>query len=115
VEIEDMGKEQADELERAYRVLLLHLLKWRFQPDHRSPSWRGSIVEHRRRALRLLERNPGLKPRRRAFFAAAYEDTRAQAAAETELPLELFPASPPFTLDEALADDFLPEPAEGGR
>ena len=67
-EIEDMGKEQADKLEFGLPYLLLHLLDWRHQPDKRSPSWRGSIVEHRRRALRLIEKNPGLKPRRGAFF-----------------------------------------------
>ena len=46
-EVESMGSEQADKLGSAYRVTLLHLLKWRYQPDHRSSSWRGSVVEHR--------------------------------------------------------------------
>lgn len=109
LEIEGMGREQVDKLESAYRILLLHLLKWALQPDHRSASWRGSVVEHRRRALRLIALNPGLEPRRARLYLAAYANARAQAAAETELPAERFPQTPPFTLGEALADGFLPE------
>lgn len=63
-EIEDSGREQADEFESAYRVLLRHLLGWRHQPERRSGRWRVSIVEQPKRAAWLLRRNPGLKPRR---------------------------------------------------
>ncbi len=104
-----MGREQLDKLGSAYRLLLLHLLKWRYQPQARSASWRGSIVEQRRRALRLIQRNPGMKPKRPALFGEAYEDARLQAAAETGLPLETFPAISPFSLDQALDETFWPE------
>lgn len=109
-EVRDLGREQLDKLESAYRVLLLHLLKWKYQPEGRSGSSRGSIVEQRRRALRLIRRNPGMKPKRQRLFAEAYEDARLQAAAETGLPLETFPEAPPFTLEQALDEAFWPEP-----
>ncbi|BCX17082.1 MAG: hypothetical protein KatS3mg117_0764 [Geminicoccaceae bacterium] len=109
-EVRDLGSEQLDELESAYRVLLLHLLKWKYQPEGRSGSWRGSIVEQRRRALRLIRRNPGMKPKRQRLFAEAYEDARLQAAAETGLPLETLPETAPFTLEQALDEAFWPEP-----
>lgn len=109
-EIEDMGKAQADRLEGAYRILLLHLLKWVYQPTERSSSWRGSIVEHRRRAVKLLRDNPGLKPAADRLFLEAYDDARAIAAAETGLPVEIFPPAPPFTLERASDDGFWPEP-----
>ena len=31
------------EIKRRMRVLLAHLLKWKYQPDRRSASWRGTI------------------------------------------------------------------------
>jgi Domain of unknown function DUF29 len=39
-EIESMGKTEKRELISRLTVLLLHLLKWRFQPELRSTSWR---------------------------------------------------------------------------
>ena len=42
-EIESMGRTEKRELISRLTVLLLHLLKWRYQPDKRSPSWEASI------------------------------------------------------------------------
>ncbi len=110
-EVEDMGREQVSKLRSAYRVTLLHLLKWRYQPNQRSFSWRGSAVEHRRRALRSINDNPSLKRRRKTLFAEAYDDARVQASAEAGLPIETFPKMSPFTIEQALDDDFWPEEA----
>lgn len=53
-EVEDMGNRYADELESRLEVLLMHLLKWNYQPDLQSNSWKYSIKEQRKRlALRL--------------------------------------------------------------
>ncbi len=38
-EIESLGKSQASELRSRYIVLLMHLLKWAFQPERRSRSF----------------------------------------------------------------------------
>jgi len=38
-----------------------------------------------------------------------------QAAAETGLPIERFPEAPPFTLEQALDENYWPEAAEEGR
>jgi hypothetical protein len=50
-EIDDVGEEQYDKLESAFRVLMLHLLKWDHQPPMRSRSWTLTIREQRRRAV----------------------------------------------------------------
>jgi len=42
-EIESMGRSEKRELVNRLTVLLLHLLKWQFQPGLRGNSWRGSI------------------------------------------------------------------------
>lgn len=107
-ELESLGKEQAHKLESALRVLLLHLLEWRYQPQRRSRSWRGTIVRERTNAERVLEDNPGLKPRREQLFTTAYRGARKEAAAETGLPLATFPEAAPFSLAQALDDEFWP-------
>ena len=48
-EIESMGKSQKSAIRNNLIVVLLHLLKWQYQPDRRSKSWSSSILEHRRR------------------------------------------------------------------
>jgi hypothetical protein len=95
-EIDDVGEEQYLRLESALRVLMLHLLKWDHQPVMRSRSWTITIREQRRRALRQLKKNPGLKSQLEEALAAAYEDARDEAASETGLPLGTFPASRPL-------------------
>jgi hypothetical protein len=101
-EIDDVGEEQFDKLESALRVLMLHLLKWDHQPDRRSRSWTASVREQRRRVLRQLRKNPGLKSRLDEAFGEAYEDARDEASAETGLPLSLFPARRPFEYAEIM-------------
>ena len=109
-ELESLGGEQVNKLESSYRVLLLHLLKWRYQPNRRTRSWRLSIGRERVNVPRVLRKNPGLKPQRADRFADAYVDARKLAALETDLPLSTFPETCPFTLDEATDEDFWPLP-----
>src|SRR3954449_8492657 len=62
-EIESLGREQFNKLESALRVLVLHLLKWDYQPAKRGRSWWASIGEQRLRLEDVLTDNPGLRPR----------------------------------------------------
>lgn len=101
-EIDDVGEEQYDKLESALRVLMLHLLKWDHQPDKRSRSWTASVREQRRRVLRQLRKNPGLKSRLDEALGDAYENSRDEASAETGLPLSVFPVRRPFDYAELM-------------
>jgi hypothetical protein len=101
-EIDDVGEEQYDKLESALRVLMLHLLKWDHQPDKRSRSWTASVREQRRRVLRQLRKNPGLRSRLNEALGDAYEDARDEAYVETGLPLKVFPAERPFDYAEIM-------------
>src|SRR4029077_12450499 len=60
-EIESMGRSERRELINRLTVLLLHLLKWQFQPGLRGNSWRLSIEEQRYRLEDHLNDNPSLK------------------------------------------------------
>jgi hypothetical protein len=109
-ELETLGRSEARELKSRYRTLLLHLLKWRYQPDKRSHSW--SVTIDRERGTDIPEHladNPGLRPRQRELFEAAYRLARADASRETGLPENAFPIDCPFTPDEAMNTGFWPD------
>jgi hypothetical protein len=107
-EIESLGASQLRELYSRYRVLLMHLLKWRYEPERQTPSWRITIRNQRDEIARLLKMSPGLKPKRRAQMLDAYTGARADAADETGLPLDQFPQACPWTLDEVECATFWP-------
>jgi hypothetical protein len=107
-ELKALGRSEEAALESSYRVLLLHLLKWHFQPERRavtedrddSRSWPGTIVRERDNLVTILRRNPGLKSQEAEAFHSAYPAARRGAAAETGLPLKTFPKDCPWTLDQ---------------
>jgi len=107
-EIESMGKSQKSAIRNNLIVVLLHLLKWQYQPDRRSKSWSSSILEHRRRLRDDFLDSPSLKRYFYEVFAKCYEDACRQAAVETGLDLEVFPMESPFTADQALNFEFMP-------
>ncbi len=107
-EIESLGKSQLRELGSRHVVLLVHLLKWRHQPQRRSRSWRSTIETQRVELQRLLRINPSLRGRRAAELTDAYADARRLAAAETGLPVDTFPETCPFTPDQVEDPEFWP-------
>jgi hypothetical protein len=108
-ELDGMGARERRELEARLSVLLQHLLKWRYQPTRRGASWLRTIKIQRIDALRVLEDNPGLKPKLPELFASAYSRARILATDETTLDEASFPEHSPFSLDEVLNANFLPE------
>ena len=101
-EIDDVGNEQYNKLESALRVILLHLLKWDHQPERRSRSWWASIAVQRKHALRVLDKNPGLKPLIDEAIVEAYETARIQAMAQTSLDDDAFPPDCPYSWQEIM-------------
>jgi Domain of unknown function DUF29 len=105
-EIESLGAEQFSKLESAIRVLLVHMLKWDHQPRRRSRSWTLSIKEQRIALNQVLEDNPGLKPRIGEALVRAYRRGRLEAARETGLDEERFPAQSPYSWDDVVSRAF---------
>ncbi len=99
----DMAKRDRREVFSRLVVLLCHLLKWEHQPDGRSGGWRGTIREQRRELRQLLESGT-LRNHAEAVLADAYAEARRQAADETELSLDVFPAEDGRGVDELLAE-----------
>ena len=107
-EIEDMGRNQRNALESNLIVLLLHLLKWQYQPELQCSSWRGSIREHRRRILKSLKDSPSLRPYLGEIWLESYQEARLQAADETSLSIEIFPEKCAYAIESILDTDYLP-------
>ena len=84
-----------------------HLLKWAYQPDRRSGSWRGSIVEARQRIADVIEESPSLGGYPNTRLSRSYEGGVAKAAAETGL--DDLPPACPWTAEQVLDEAFWPE------
>ncbi|MEH2091335.1 DUF29 domain-containing protein [Nostoc sp.] len=108
-EIETMGRSEKKALRSNLEVVLMHLLKYKYQAEKRSGSWRATIREHRKRIRQALEESPSLKPYFDEVFELCYDDARLLAVDETELHLATFPEQSPFTPEQALDPDFLPD------
>jgi len=108
-EIESLGRKERQELRNRLGVLLGHLLKWHFQPDKRSNSWLGTIREQRVQIRLLLQDSPSLKPYLDEVFLAAYELGLALAIRETQLGEQVFPEECPYTPEQVMNPEFLPE------
>ena len=111
-EIESLGKSFANELRSRYGTLVMHLLKWQFQPDQRSNSWMGTVRRERIAIAKHLRDNPGLKPRREELLADSYDVAVQGAVAETNLAPDRFPTTCPYTLDEVMDPEFWPGGAD---
>jgi hypothetical protein len=107
-EIESLGKQQRQELRNRLSVLMGHLLKWEYQPQHRSRSWLATLRVQRRDTLRLLKENPSLKPYLDEALQEVYENAKDLAMGETDLPAQTFPSNCPYSLSEIMGDRFYP-------
>ena len=108
-ELESMGNNNRRELRSRLGVLLLHLLKWRYQPRRKSPSWVVTIRVQRDEIEHLLADSPSLRPVVGEVLAGVYVKARRNAADETRLKITNFPVECPFTEAQIMAEDFLPE------
>lgn len=107
-EVEGMAKAQHRELRNRLEVVLIHLLKLKFQPGHRSNNWLGTLGEQRSQLGLLIEDSPSMARHVAAYAERAYRSAVKKAALETGLPDSAFPATNPFTEAQLLDPDFTP-------
>ena len=107
-EIEDLGKRDVDEPCSRMEVLIAHLLKWKQQPRKRSNSWRATIVTQRLEIQRLLRRSPSLRRHLRIEETENYQGGVKRAAAESGLRRDAFPSVCPYSIEQILDEEFLP-------
>lgn len=108
-ELESMGREQRLALMSSYRLLISHLLKWQFQPDHRTRSWAVTITRERANIEEREGINPSLAAEMKRIVQDVYPKAVREAMRDTDLPRTAFPAECPYGLDFLRDHDALPE------
>jgi hypothetical protein len=108
-ELEGMANRDKRELFSRMIVLFSHLLKWQFQVAKQSRSWERTLIEQRRQLEFILADSPTLYQKLAEKWANLYTKAVKQASRETKLPLNTFPDTCPYTLEQVLDDDFYPD------
>lgn len=108
-ELESMGKSEHQQLVNRMIVLLAHLLKWQFQPQHRSSSWNGTINEQRKRIRKIIKENPSLKCGIEEKITDAYDVAISRAFKDTGIPESEFPQICPYSWEQISDEKFYPE------
>lgn len=111
-ELEAMARSEEHGLESFLEVLLVHLLKWAYQPERRSGSWEASIENSRDQITARLQRSPTLKAKLDELAASAYKRARRTAGAEMGLNRDqwnqLFPQSCEWGVELVIDPEFWP-------
>ncbi|MFB2837127.1 DUF29 domain-containing protein [Floridanema evergladense] len=111
-EIESMGRSEKKEIKNRLIVLIEHLLKlmyWEIEKVYNARGWRETIVEQRTQIELSLEDSPSLRNLLTDVFLDCYQKARNNALRKYQLPDNLFPTEPPFTLEDVINSNFLPE------
>ena len=117
LELEEMGKSNQRELTSRLIILIAHLLKWEFQRQHlteqwrnfEGKSWRNTIIEQRLQLTLLLKQAPSLKSSLTQTLAEAYPAARRLASQETDMEIDTFPETAPYTPVQLLDEHFYPD------
>src|SRR5438477_2163826 len=104
----DMARRDRREVESRLTTLITHVLKWTNQPDRRSGSWKGTIIEQRQELDGLVSRGV-LRNHAEAVLADVYRKAVERTATETGLSVATFSAACPYTLAQLLSADLLAE------
>jgi Domain of unknown function DUF29 len=107
-EVEALGKSDRRAIKSRLEVLLMHLLKWQFQPAQRSRSWEATILEQRMRIAEILDDSPRLKNYLPTVVKGCYGGARKLAAIKTGLAIDEFPVDCGYAIGQLLNEDFLP-------
>lgn len=107
-EVEDLGRSEYRAFVSAIEQLTLHLLKWQFQLNRRSRSWKYSIDKQRLQLERILDDNPGLQVHLDEMIEKGYKYARKGAIKETGLPETTFPPHCPYVWADLANDNFFP-------
>ncbi len=112
-EVRDLGNRHRDALESQLTRLLMHLLKWQYQPQKRGNSWLLTIKDARRQIAKLIRKYPVLAVHVEKAFLECYLEAREVAADETGLLINTLPLECPYPLGQVLEGDFWPEATDG--
>jgi hypothetical protein len=99
-EIETLGRTEKRTLRSFLIIMLMHMLKLKFQPEKHTRSWDISIENSRNDFVECLSENPSLKPKLPEILKSAYIKAKSNASLETEIERDVFPEECPWTIEE---------------
>ena len=108
-EVQSMGSNDKREIKSRLIVLIMHLLKYKYQPKKKTKSWTSTIITQRNELELVLENSPSLNPFLKENISECYQKSRKNAARETKLPLTTFPLECPFTSEQIIDSDYFPD------
>jgi hypothetical protein len=103
-EVRDLRLTERRELTSGLRVLLIHLLKTKYQLEKQSRSWQATIRVQRKHLGKFLRRSRSLRPELPELLSDAYDNARIDAANETGIDVDAFPETCEWTVAEVLAE-----------
>ncbi len=109
-EVEGLGKSERRAISSQLERILIHLLKWEYQPQRRNDSWLDSITDGRIQIEKIIQDNPSLKTFPAVCLPADYADARRYAAQQTGISIDQFPLECPYPIAHILSADWLPSP-----
>lgn len=107
-EIGGMSRREKKALESNLEILLMHLLKYKYQPEKITNSWKYTIREHRNKIKKAFKYSPSLKVLFQNVFAECYQEAIKLAADETGLSVNTFSQECLFSLEQVLDETYLP-------
>ena len=118
-EIESLGRSERDAVRSQVRRVLVHFLKLAYSPA-RDPrfDWMDSIADARAELADKL--SPSLMRDIEERLPRLYAEARKRAELQLhrhgeQVAAESFPAECPYTIDQILAEDWYPEPADSAN
>lgn len=110
-ELEALGRSEHRELKSRMEVLIMHLLKWKYQSEKNGASWGKTILEQRIRIKGVLEDSPSLKNSLvdSEWLQKVWSNAVTEAMLETGLAKKTFPLEPEWTAEQILHSGFFPE------
>ncbi|KJU84442.1 protein containing DUF29 [Candidatus Magnetobacterium bavaricum] len=107
-ELESMARKDRRELLSRLAVLIMHLIKWQYQPERRSESWSTTIRNQRTELKLLLADSPSLKYNIEAVTAKGFIAAKEEFEDETGISTKILPETCPYTFEQLMARGFWP-------
>lgn len=105
------------EIEQNLEIVCNHLLKYKYAKEYLSnepccDSWRTALSEARRKISRELEESPSLQNYPAQELDFQYQLAVDRVYRETKLPNDTLPKNCPWTIDQILNPDWLPDQSQ---
>jgi hypothetical protein len=107
--IDALSRSDRRTLESHLTRLMQHIIKWRIQPERRSPSWAATARTARRQITRLQRDTPSLN---RRMIEAIWDDVLLDAVDAVESEMNQRVSSIALTWEEVFETEYVLEPDE---